>query len=1104
MTSEPDIDSIFCQAIEFAADTDRQDFLERACGVDAELRARVDRLLAAHARAGHFMQDESPGTVAVPCPLELVGSHIGPYKLREQLGEGGMGTVWAADQKHPLRRRVALKVIKPGMDSGQVLARFDAEREALALMDHPNIARVLDAGTTAQGRPYFVMELIHGLPITAYCDAHELPVRERLSLFIQVCRGVQHAHQKGIIHRDIKPSNVLVTEQDGAPIPKIIDFGVAKALHQPLADGSIYTGVFQAIGTLAYMSPEQATLSPKDIDTRVDVYGLGALLFELLTGNTPVHHKYLEQKALDEAFRIIREQDVPKPSTTLSSLDNQLAIHISKHRGTDPDGLGKVIRGDLDWIVVRALNKDRGRRYPTPDAFAEDIQRHLQSQPVEARPPSASYRLMRFYQRNRTAVVSGAAMLLLLLTAIVGTSAGWLRAITLQRFAETESQRANEETESRRKQLILSDIVAIQRLLGENNIGDVRELIKRHEGEDDQELHEFAWEYYRRLINELDSHSRVIDLDQQATCVTFSPSGSQIAVGQLGLGALSGGLITIFDADTGKWVQNFGPKDLWSYALSYSPDGESLAFADDQPGRFIVRHLASGHETLLSGHHGRVKSVAFSANGEYLVSAGQDDFLLITDARTQTELRKLPVGDKGVAALVFSPDGSRLAVSGEDRMTRVWDSSTWEIVQEFSATLSDLSHCLAFSPDGGLLAYGTPRDEAVVRELATGKEVVLRGHRDAVRSVAFSPDGKFVVTGSRDGSVKLWDARSFVELRTLRGHTSFVQSIAFSPDGSLMASASRDYTVRIWDIGKLMAATNLVRPSHRAIDLAFAGALDGFLSLSTRGSIELWDKTTGRSNKPPDFSGAPILRMAVSASQLLALVTAEDVIIRDLRTGEELCLDHGGRLPPMFDDCSPAAFSHDGRFFALASEDGSIQVWDVGGENPPCCFNQAHHGPAECLAFDPCRPVLASGGRDGKIHLWELDRRQRIGTLDKHGHRAQVVCLAYTPDGRLLASASFDNTIKLWDPQEPNTTPRTISAHVGPVKTILISSSGRSLISTGGDNTVRIIDIETGQTKATFTEPRSAVCRLAISDDETVLASAEVTAGESIRFWRAR
>ena len=339
----------------------RAAYLDEVCGSDLDLRRRVERLLDAQPKVGSFLDSPAAGPTMNLLPTEAMegpGTVIGPYKLLEQIGEGGMGIVYMAEQTQPVRRKVALKIIKPGMDTRQVIARFEAERQALAMMDHPNIAKVLDAGATESGRPYFVMELVRGIPITEYCDQHRLPIHKRLDLFMQVCQAVQHAHQKGIIHRDIKPTNVLVTALDGVPLPRVIDFGIAKATGQSLTDKTLFTGFAQLIGTPLYMSPEQAELSAVDIDTRSDIYSLGVLLYELLTGTTPFDQDTFRTAALDEVRRIIREDEPPKPSTRLSALGATLTT-VSENRQTDARMLSRSLRGELDWIVMKALEKDR-------------------------------------------------------------------------------------------------------------------------------------------------------------------------------------------------------------------------------------------------------------------------------------------------------------------------------------------------------------------------------------------------------------------------------------------------------------------------------------------------------------------------------------------------------------------------------------------------------------------------------------------------------------------------------------------------------------------------------------------------------------------------
>jgi serine/threonine protein kinase/tetratricopeptide (TPR) repeat protein len=444
----PDVKSVFGKALELASPADRAAYLGEVCGGDSRLRGEVEGLLSALDRAGRFMS-HPPAALPDPAasePDEAIGTVIGPYTLVETLGEGGMGTVYLAEQEQPVKRRVALKLIKAGIGSPQAVARFDQERQTLALMDHPNIAQVLDAGTISgarsqesevgkqglavtpdpslltpdSGRSYVVMELVNGVPITRFCDQERLTPRERLELFLPVCHAVQHAHQKGIIHRDLKPSNVLIALYDGRPVPKVIDFGVAKAVGSTLSERAKLTEVGVLVGTLEYMAPEQAELNNLDIDTRADIYSLGVLLYELLTGSPPFTSEQLRDRGFAEMLRLVKEVEPPKPSTRLSTSD-ELA-RIAATRRVEPKALTRLLTGELDWIVMKCLEKERDRRYETAEALAADIGRHLADEPVSAGPPSAGYRVRKFVRRNRRGLAAGAAFVLLLVTAVVTLS----------------------------------------------------------------------------------------------------------------------------------------------------------------------------------------------------------------------------------------------------------------------------------------------------------------------------------------------------------------------------------------------------------------------------------------------------------------------------------------------------------------------------------------------------------------------------------------------------------------------------------------------------------------------------------------------------------
>jgi len=490
-------EDIYYSALAIKPPDQRKAFLERACAGDVELRLLVDKLLASQHEVESFFREGGVARLPVEeisrsladTPVlkespdgedESLGKCIGPYRLLQRIGEGGCGVVYMAEQEKPVRRRVAFKIIKLGMDTKSVIARFEAERQALAMMDHPNIAHVLDAGATEAGRPYFVMELVRGVKITDYCDQNELDTRQRLTLFIQVCQAIQHAHQKGVIHRDIKPSNILVTIIDGVPIPKVIDFGIAKAIEGRLTDSTIFTAYEQFVGTPAYMSPEQAVMSGVDVDTRSDIYSLGVLLYELLTGRTPFETKELLERGIDGLRRTLQEREPKRPSVIITTLRGPALTQLAHQRHAEPLKLASLLRGDLDWIVIRALEKDRARRYETANGLAMDVQRYLNNEPVVARPPNRLYRLQKLVGRNRATFIAGALVALALIAGLGLATLFWYqergerkRAVAAEQMAvaaEQQQARLRIEAEDRER------ITQAAFLISQNRIQEADEL----------------------------------------------------------------------------------------------------------------------------------------------------------------------------------------------------------------------------------------------------------------------------------------------------------------------------------------------------------------------------------------------------------------------------------------------------------------------------------------------------------------------------------------------------------------------------------------------------------------------------------------------------
>jgi WD40 repeat protein/serine/threonine protein kinase len=1093
--------------------TDQAAFLDAACGGDLTLRRRVEDLLRAQQVVSNSQQTVAvsgaksaqagpalgPGGTNVEAKVnEKPGDCIGRYKLLQQIGEGGCGVVYMAEQEEHLRRRVALKVIKFGMDTKQVIARFESERQALALMDHPNIAKVLDAGATETGRPYFVMELVRGVRITEYCDHNRLSTAERLKLFIQVCLAIQHAHQKGVIHRDIKPSNILVTLHDGTPVPKVIDFGIAKATERRLTDKTLFTEFTAFIGTPAYMSPEQAEMSGLDIDTRSDIYALGVLLYELLTGKTPFDGETLLRAGLDECRRTIREQEPVRPSSRLATLLGHDLTTAAQQRGLEAPKLIHLLSGDLDWIAMKCLEKDRTRRYATANDLAIDIQRYLDGEPVLARPPSNVYRLKKLVRRHRRVFAAVAAITVTLLGGITVSTWQAIRAFKaernesqLRRFAEQEQKRAEQETTLARGNEYVAHMNLAWHSLKDGNYGRAFRLLEQHRpqaGEPD--LRGFEWRYLWRLCQG-DAHIALPDQGGPVDAVAFSPSGDLLVVG-------TRDKVNIWNVRTRSLVTS---QAQGASSLAFLPDGKTLVTASRSVRVWRVSdwtEQASWQTRQGPGFGfgpgpgpgpGFGSGIILSSDASHLAAPTREG-IIVRNTSSWKEIRYLP----GVSApAAFSPDANTLATDADAGIT-LWplqgatnglalEDSTNVFIRSFGPGMM-ADRAMAFSPDGKsfVAARNTLSAKGVfvlsIWDTTSGKEIAVMPedpehieHTGIISSLAFSPDGKTLATASMDHSVRLWDFPKRQLLAALQGHLNEVMAVAFAPDGQSLVSGARGGGVKIWP----------TQIEHK----------DDFL---------------------PGF--ARPLAFSNDGQTLACLSQTNSVLFLDLNTGvAERHFPLETQRPPMngprMRAPSPVAVSGDLRTLAQGLEDGSAKLWNT--ETLEARTLKASDRPVELVALSPDGRMLITGGRGGKLQAWDL-RSNTNSPLP-----IEAMHVLFSPDGRTLAafqrpfqaglppgmgartqsSTPATNSILLWDfPTASLRTKMVMDTQLGFGAAF---SPDSSLLATANFDVIRLWNVVSGKLVGAFTGHKQSVWSVAFAPDGKTLASA--SDDSTLKLW---
>jgi WD40 repeat protein/serine/threonine protein kinase len=1091
-------EALFALALEKPADK-RSAFLDAMCEGDPALRQRLEALLAAHDAPDELSPKDKPDSKATmklelsAAPDETVGQTLGRYKLLERLGEGGCGVVYVAEQTQPVRRRVALKVIKLGMDTKAVVARFEAERQALAMMDHPNIAKVLDAGTTDVGRPYFVMELVRGIRITDYCDQNNLSTKERLDLFIKICQAIQHAHQKGIIHRDIKPSNILVTLHDGVPVPKVIDFGIAKATEGRLTDNTVYTQLHQFIGTPAYMSPEQAEMSGLDIDTRSDIYSLGVLLYELLAGSTPFDAQELMSQGIDQMRKTIREKEPVRPSTRFATLKEKDLTTTAKRRSADKAKLMHQLKGDLDWIVMKCLEKDRTRRYETANGLAIDLKRHLNNEPIVARPPSSAYRFQKLIRRNKLAFAAAAAVAGALLLGIIVSTSQAIRAThakldalaaqaqeSVQRekaevsekkavAAQADETKLREQAQAEeltaRQRAYASDMNAAAQAMVGNNLGHAQDLLNRQRPLPGQkDLRGWEWRYLWQQTHS-DALFTLCQQPAEINSLAASSDGNLLAIGN---------------------YHHKGGLSVW-----------------DLRNRQEVAHLAENTVDIRAAFSPTEPLLAFTGNN--LLASGKASFTLhLWNVATRQIIAEIP-SDSVCDGLAFSQDGKTLVTSLEGGHIILWRVSDGTKLASYSSDqeASGPGTGFAATPDLSLAAYAYgpayPQKVCVV-DLSNGKELWMAvASQGYVMALAFSPDGKTLATsdGFGESDIDLWDVATGKKIGQLEGHNGWVGSLVFWPDGKKLASVSADQTIRVWDVASRKCLDVMHGNREEVWRLALLPDNKTLVSGSKDGMVCLWDTSVThlRQENITWLEKIAIWSFAPDSQSVLTLNWTGEVARwtgNDFQEKEPL-LEIGTNIMPEY-----SWFSQDGRILAMGSKtNGITSIWDVTRRILWCQLTNTVNDvvPVEFLANG--NKLIIFSNSDGMFHEWDLTTGLEIQSWPAP-HQLQYG-IALSPNEQSFVAIGYEGEVVTRNLADENT--GTLPLDALEASDAAFSADGKLLATTSYLGFARVWDAKTWREVATLRGFLLGAAWVIFSPDGTRLATSSGAGAQALKLW---